>query len=77
MKINRNTNLNAQIQVEGKNVIYLNATINEVGSVTTGKTVQELELYRANKEEVDSQVADFMREVEKVEQEIIGGIVNE
>ena len=77
MKINRNVNLSTQIQVEGKNVIFLNATINEVGSVTTGKTVQELELYRANKEEVDSQVADFMREVEKVEQEIIGGIVNE
>ena len=77
MKINKNVNLSTQIQIEGKNVIFLNATINEVGSVTTGKTVQELELYRANKEEVDSQVADFMREVEKVEQEIIGGIVNE
>lgn len=77
MKINRNTNLNAQIQVKGQNVVYLNATINEVGSVTTGKTVQNLELYKANIEEVNTKIAEFMAEVGRVELEIIGGATNE
>ncbi len=77
MKINRNTNINAQIQVKGQNVVYLNATINEVGSVTIGKTVQNLELYKANIEEVNTKIAEFMAEVGRVELEIIGGATNE
>lgn len=77
MIVNRNTNLNAQVQVQGQNVVYLNATINEVGSVTTGKTVQNLELYKANIEEVSTKIAGFMAEVERVELEILGGATNE
>ncbi len=77
MKINRNTNINAQIQVKGQNVVCLNATINEVGSVTIGKTVQNLELYKANIEEVNTKIAEFMAEVGRVELEIIGGATNE
>lgn len=77
MIVNRNTNLNAQVQVQGQNVVYLNATINEVGSVTTGKTVQNLELYKANIEEVNTKIAEFMAEVERVELEILGGATNE
>lgn len=77
MKINKNTNLNAQIQIEGKNVVFLNATINEIGSVTTGKTVQEPELYKANREEIKIKVDEFMAEVEKAELDILGGVDNE
>lgn len=77
LKINKSTNLNANIQVEGKNVMFLNATINELGSVTFGKTVQNVELYKANIEEVNKQVTEFQEEVKKAELDSLGGELDE
>lgn len=49
------------ITVDGRNVIAMtmNANVNEDGSVSTSKYLQDKEIYLANKEEVDTDYAEF------------------
>lgn len=60
IKINTTTNVNAQIYVIEKdiqkNVAYANASVSKDGDVSINKSIQDSELFKANKQSV---LADF------------------
>lgn len=60
IKINTTTNVNAQIYVTEKdiqkNVAYANASVSKDGDVSINKSIQDSELFKANKQSV---LADF------------------
>lgn len=68
LKINKTTNLTAQILVESKpkgteaateQVAYLNATVYEDGNININKVIQNMELFNANKEAVLADMKTF------------------
>lgn len=63
IKINTTTNVNAQIYVTEKdvqkNVAYANASVSKDGDVSINKSIQDSELFKANKQSVLADFAEF------------------
>ncbi len=68
LKINKTTNLTAQILVESEakgteatteQVAYLNATVYEDGNININKVIQNMELFNTNKEAVLADMKTF------------------
>lgn len=69
LKINKTTNLSGQVLIEvpgtegnvkeSKPAAYLNATVHEDGNININKTIQNAELFNANKETVLADMQSF------------------
>ncbi len=79
LKTNKSITLTGYSIIEDKQVAYMNATIStnggNVGSVT--RSIQNQELYNANKAEVRADMDNFDKELYAIEDELVGGTVNE
>ncbi|WP_238884534.1 hypothetical protein [Clostridium sp. YIM B02551] len=76
LKVNKNITLSGISEVNGVQVVYLNATISTDGTsnATVTKSIVNQELYSKNKTEVRADMDAFEKEVYKVEDEVLGGI---
>ncbi|WP_346880551.1 hypothetical protein [Clostridium sp. UBA3061] len=79
LKTNKSITLTGYSIIENKQVVYMNATIStdggNVGSVT--RSIQNQELYNANKVEVRADMDAFDKKLYAIEDELVGGTVNE
>ncbi len=79
LKTNKSITLTGYSIIENKQVVYMNATIStdggNVGSVT--RSIQNQELYNANKVEVRADMDAFDKQLYAIEDELVGGTVNE
>lgn len=64
----RVTTVNAVSVIGDDKVVNMRANIAEDGSISFGKTVRNAELYVSNREQCDSDYADFETEVLKLAQ---------
>jgi len=75
LKTNKSITLTGQSTIEGQQVVYMSATIctdgGNVGSVT--RSIQNQELYNANKAEVRADMDNFDKELYAIEDELVGG----
>ncbi|MBU3109335.1 hypothetical protein [Clostridium gasigenes] len=80
LKINKNITINGTSEIGGVQVVYMSAAISTDGSNNgnVNKSINNQEVYNANKVEVRKDMEAFELEVYKVEDEILsGGIKNE
>lgn len=64
MNINKNTSLDATIMVDATPVVYLSASVSIAGgNDNTTQTIQNRELYQANKTDIRQQISAFYEEV--------------
>jgi len=72
IKINKNITLSGTSEIEGKQVDYMSATISTNGGsgANINKNITNQELYKANKEQVRADIAEFEKEVYKIEDEL-------
>lgn len=79
LKVNKNITLNGTSEINGIQVAYMSANIFTDGSsnVSVSKSIVNQELYKSNREEVRTDVNKFEEEVYKVEDEILGGVLDE
>ncbi|WP_346848480.1 hypothetical protein [uncultured Clostridium sp.] len=79
LKTNKSITLTGYSIIENKQVAYMNATIStnggNVGSVT--RSIQNQELYNANKAEVRADMDNFDKELYAIEDELVGGATSE
>ncbi len=79
LKTNKSITLTGYSIIEDKQVAYMNATIStnggNVGSVT--RSIQNQELYNANKAEVRADMDNFDKELYAIEDELVGGATSE
>lgn len=57
------SNFSATSTIDGKDVVYFNATVQSVGSTTISKTISDKTLYSENKTECDADYADFETQI--------------
>lgn len=66
----KNMNLSAvsEVKYDGKTkpVVYMSAVINPSGSYNVNKSVQDYELYLANKEAADADMEEFEQRVDEI-----------
>lgn len=55
----KSTTLNYQSAIDGVAAVYMSATINENGQVSTSKTIQNTDLYEKNKDECRNDMTKF------------------
>lgn len=79
LKLTKNITLTGVSEVNGQQVVYMSATINQDGNnnCTASKSITNKELYNANKADVRADMAAFDEAVYKVEDEVNGVINNE
>lgn len=79
LKINKSINVNGYSEINGVQVAYMSAVISTDGNSNANKNVSIVnqELYNANKTEVRKDINEFSNEVYKIEDEMIGGTINE
>lgn len=79
LKINKNITLNGTSEINGIQVAYMSANISTDGSsnASVSKSIVNQELYKSNREEVRTDMDKFEEEVYKVEDEILGGVLDE
>ena len=72
IKINKNITLSGTSEIEGKQVDYMSSTISTNGGsgANINKNITNQELYKANKEQVRADIAEFEKEVYKIEDEL-------
>lgn len=72
LKINKNITLNATSEIESQVVVYMSASIGTDGNsnANINKSIANQELYNANKVQVRADMAEFEKEVYKVEDEL-------
>ena len=58
----KSTTLTGNIAIDGKQVVYLNASVANDGSDNINQTIQDKALYTANKTEVRKDIAEFTEE---------------
>lgn len=58
----KSTTLTGNIEIDGKQVVYLNASVSNDGSDNINQTIQDKTLYAANKAEVRKDIAAFTDE---------------
>ncbi|HBL05892.1 MAG TPA: hypothetical protein DDZ33_02920 [Clostridium sp.] len=79
LKTNKSITLTGYSIIENKQVAYMNATIStdggNVGSVT--RSIQNQELYNANKVEVRADMDAFDKQLYAIEDELVGGATSE
>jgi len=79
LKTNKSITLTGYSIIEDKQVAYMNATIStnggNVGSVT--RSIQNQELYNANKVEVRADMDAFDKQLYAIEDELVGGATSE
>ena len=73
LEINKNITLNGTSLINGVQVAWMSATINSDGGTgaNVNKTITNQELYNANKTQVRADIAEFEKEVYKVEDELL------
>jgi len=73
LKVNKNITLSGESLVNGVQVAYMSATISSDGGsgANVNKTITNQDLYNANKAEVRADIAEFEKEVYKIEDELI------
>ncbi len=63
LETKKSTTLTGNIAIDGKQVVYLNASVSsDGGSDNINQTIQDKELYAANKAEVRKDIAAFTNE---------------
>lgn len=79
LKVNKNITLNGNSEVNGIQVVYMSASISTDGNsnASVSKSIVNQEVYMANKVEVRADMDAFEEAVYKVEDELIGGTVDE
>ncbi|MEW8993117.1 hypothetical protein [Clostridium sp.] len=79
LKTNKSITLVGQSVVEGQQVVYMSATISTDGgnSGTVTRSIQNKELYNANRVEVRGDMDAFDKQLYAIEDELAGGTVNE
>jgi hypothetical protein len=72
LKITKSTSLQGQSVVDGQTVIYLSASISteNLGNSTVSQSIQNQELYAANKAACRADIAEFQTYVYGVEDRI-------
>lgn len=71
MKVNKKTSVNAQITADGSNVVFLSASISvDNGSDSITQTIQNKELYQANRADVREQISAFQSEIYELQDEM-------
>lgn len=79
MKINKDLTISGNIQAEKEdgqivNVVYLNSRLSTQGGADTiSQTIQDKDLYNANRKAIRQQVAVFTEEVYAAQDDISGG----
>lgn len=67
LKTNVTTNISGQVIIADSNgekqVAYMNATVSENKSVNINKSIQDMDLYNANKVAVETDFAEFEKKV--------------
>ena len=58
----KSTTLTGNIEIDGKQVVYLNASVSNDGSDNINQTIQDKILYASNKAEVRKDIAAFTDE---------------
>lgn len=79
LKTNKNITLTGTSEINGVQVVHMQATINTDGT-SNGSVVKNIinqDLYNKNKVEVRADMDSFEEEVYKVEDELMGGTANE
>lgn len=79
LKTNKSITLVGQSVVEGQQVVYMSATISTDGgnSGTVTRSIQNKELYNANRVEVRADMDNFDKELYAIEDELVGGATSE
>ncbi|MEG2246300.1 MAG: hypothetical protein RSC84_02525 [Peptostreptococcaceae bacterium] len=69
LKINKTINISGTSEIEGKVVVYMNASISTDGNTNANinKSIANQELYNSNKTTGRADMAEFEKEVHKVE----------
>ena len=76
LNTNKSITLNATSEIDGAQVAYMSATINnENGSANINKSITNQALYNANRSEVRKDMAAFEDEVYKIEDEMLSSNV--
>lgn len=77
--LNKNITLNGVSQINGQSVVYMSASLStdNNSSSNVNKSISNQELYNANKAQVRQDMADFEDAVYRVEDELVGGNINE
>ena len=72
LNINKNITLSGTSMIDLKQVAYMSATISTNGGsgANINKNITNQELYKANKEQVRADIAEFEKEVYKIEDEL-------
>lgn len=72
LRANKNITLNGTSEIDGQVVVYMSASISTDGSTNANinKSIANQELYAANKVAVRADMAEFEKEVYKVEDEL-------
>lgn len=72
LNTNKNITLSGTSMIDGKQVAYMSATISTNGGngANINKNITNQELYKANKEQVRADIAEFEKEVYKIEDEL-------
>lgn len=59
LTVNKSITFNGDIKIDNNTVVYLNATLPEVGSISINKSIQDKEAFEENKTECLKEMKDF------------------
>lgn len=76
LTINQSVTVTGQSIIEGTQVIYFNASVSSEneGNTTINQSIQNQELYRANRVECRKDADAFQKKVREVEDDLLGEI---
>lgn len=79
LKLTKNITLNGYSDINGVQVAYMSATISTDGTsnANINKNIMNQDLYSKHRTEVRADMDSFEEEVYKIEDEMLGGVINE
>lgn len=69
LSITKSTNVQGTSSVDGKQYAYFNAQIPDTGNISVNYSIQNREIYNANKEVFDADYDEFRKKVDEIASE--------